>query len=313
MAERTLPGIGLTAYWPLGSDNWKDGMDANLFLLSIVGQLVVKSFVAALPGSPVDGDVHVLTTTEEINVRDDGVWKTIEPKDGWIAYNLEDDTLYIRADGEWTEFSGGGASLPDTSEQDGKYLRVKPDGSGLEWAIPSGGGGGGGGIEEAPEDGKLYARRNGTWVEFVAFIPGDATSSTQWRIRVQSNNGGVLCGFAEIRMYETIGGSNVATTGTASSSSNYGGTYLPARGNNNALNDRFLSSTAEANSVVWALTFPVPRAIIQFDMIAWTGEQEYMPRNFVLEAYTAGAWNVIGTYVNQTGWSSNQVRTFNKA
>ena len=39
MAERTLPGLGLTGFWDLGANNWKGGMDLNLRKLSLLVQL----------------------------------------------------------------------------------------------------------------------------------------------------------------------------------------------------------------------------------------------------------------------------------
>ena len=51
MAERTLPGLGLTGFWDLGANNWKGGMDLNLRKLSLLVQLSVLSMTTALPST----------------------------------------------------------------------------------------------------------------------------------------------------------------------------------------------------------------------------------------------------------------------
>lgn len=59
MAARTLPGLGLTGFWPYRSSGWNVGMDNNLRLISALTCLVVDSITAALPGSPADGVITV--------------------------------------------------------------------------------------------------------------------------------------------------------------------------------------------------------------------------------------------------------------
>ena len=49
MAQRTLPGLGLVAYFPKGSDNWDDDMNQNMRLLSAVVQAVYQSKDTPLP------------------------------------------------------------------------------------------------------------------------------------------------------------------------------------------------------------------------------------------------------------------------
>lgn len=79
MAERTLPGLGLTGFWPLGADGWKDEMDENLRILSGVSQLSVLSQTTALPGSPTNGDIYIVPDDApsfggQVAIRDDGAW-----------------------------------------------------------------------------------------------------------------------------------------------------------------------------------------------------------------------------------------------
>jgi hypothetical protein len=111
MAERSLPGLGLTGFWDLGADEWNDGMDPNLLLLSAVTQLSVKSATTALPGSPTDGDIYIVPSGGEANnvaVRDDGAWVYFTPKEGWRAW-VQDTNIFVIFDGtNWTPLRGGG-------------------------------------------------------------------------------------------------------------------------------------------------------------------------------------------------------------
>lgn len=130
MAPRTLPNVGLSGFWTLGEDNWKDAMDRNLLTLSVVVQGVVDSMVASLPGSPSDGDVHVLTTTGNIHVRDAGAWVELVVGEGWRIYDLATETTY-RFDGTtWETFGEGVSSIDDLSDVD---LTDVAEGSLLYW------------------------------------------------------------------------------------------------------------------------------------------------------------------------------------
>ncbi len=99
--ERTLPGLGLTAFWTLGDDTWKPGMDANIQKLSALAQPVVLSALAAAPGTPTDGDVHIasaawagIAAAQSIVIRDNAAWVEIVPSQGWSAYNVALAGLY---------------------------------------------------------------------------------------------------------------------------------------------------------------------------------------------------------------------------
>jgi hypothetical protein len=93
MAERILPGIGLTAFWDLGYDGWKAAMDNNLLLASVLTQGRALSKVAVEPGAPANGDIHLLdethaTQANKIAVRDNGAWVYIAPQTGWKMYDV---------------------------------------------------------------------------------------------------------------------------------------------------------------------------------------------------------------------------------
>ena len=106
MASRALPGLGLTGFWDYGT-NFKDGMDVNLRLLSAVTQLAVLSRVAAVPGSPSNGDIHLLTAGANVDtlaVRDAGAWVYLTPLEGWKAFVRDTNATWVFVDGAWNLF-----------------------------------------------------------------------------------------------------------------------------------------------------------------------------------------------------------------
>ena len=89
---RTLPNLGLTAFFTLGEDGWDDEMSLNLLLLSVLTQGTVTSTVSATPGSPTNGDRHVFdgthpTQPNKIAIRDNGAWVYITPLEGWLLWD----------------------------------------------------------------------------------------------------------------------------------------------------------------------------------------------------------------------------------
>ncbi|WP_257293459.1 tail fiber protein [Endozoicomonas sp. YOMI1] len=69
----------------------------------------------------------------------------------------DDGKQYARINRTWAEVDG----LPDQTGHQGKALVT--DGTRASWQEQTGGSGGGGDVEEAPQDGQLYFRHNGTW------------------------------------------------------------------------------------------------------------------------------------------------------
>ncbi|MCQ9146060.1 MULTISPECIES: DUF2793 domain-containing protein [Brucella/Ochrobactrum group] len=142
MAERQLPGLGLTGFWLPGSDGWDTGMDGNLRMLSAVTQMGVLSKVTALPASPADGQIYIVPSGADANkiaIRDNGAWVYLIPKAGWRAW-LADTSSFAHFDGS--------AWVDDTDNE---------------------------GIPDAPSDGKTYGRKDGDWSEVTS--GGGATSA----------------------------------------------------------------------------------------------------------------------------------------
>lgn len=92
MPSRSLPNLGLQAFFDLGEDGWNDEMDLNMLRLSVLTQAGAIDKVSALPVSPSDGDVYILDQNvlgqaNNIAIRDAGNWVYIEPQEGWLIYN----------------------------------------------------------------------------------------------------------------------------------------------------------------------------------------------------------------------------------
>lgn len=93
MASRTLPGIGLSGFWTLGEDNWKDAMDTNLLRASVLTQGRALTFTSTTPGSPTNGDIHLFSETHatqanKVAVYDNSAWVYLTPSTGWTFYDV---------------------------------------------------------------------------------------------------------------------------------------------------------------------------------------------------------------------------------
>jgi hypothetical protein len=78
----------------------------------------VLSILSAQPGSPAEGDQHILGASpsgaqwssffeDDVVIFKGGTWLAFSPYVGWIKYNQDDDTNY-QYDSGWTAFAGGG-------------------------------------------------------------------------------------------------------------------------------------------------------------------------------------------------------------
>jgi hypothetical protein len=111
MAGRDLPGLGLSAligFWGTGFNGWGAEMDANLRLLSVLLNAKVLDRVAAVPGSPSEGDIYLLTANPNIDtiaVRDDGAWVYYTPIEGFVVWVADEDQHYIYTGTAWAPLS----------------------------------------------------------------------------------------------------------------------------------------------------------------------------------------------------------------
>ena len=118
MAERTLPGLGLTGFWDLGANNWKDGMDANLRLLSVIARGWAKSRTTTIPADGAAGDVYVVPSDAAAEANSIAIWDGVAGSEQWVyvppqiglRFFMQDDGKNYQWDGtEWTLLAAGGS------------------------------------------------------------------------------------------------------------------------------------------------------------------------------------------------------------
>lgn len=180
--ERTLPGLGLSAYWTPGSNGWDTLMNSNLRTLSALTQLAVKSRTTVLPGSPTNGDIYIVrsddgTNPNKIAVRDNGAWVYITPIAGMRAWVIDEATTYV-FDTAWAtlpapmDVAAFASGVPGASAAILRYIFARavvfPD----EFAGSQGRSG-----VAATAAASFAVKKNGTTVGAVAFAIG-ATVAT---------------------------------------------------------------------------------------------------------------------------------------
>lgn len=114
---RTLPGSGLTGFWPLGNNTYKDAMDANLRLISVMLAGSAISRTTTIPGSGSIGNVYIVPAAAPSNANSVAVWDGapgseawvyLTPKLGWHLY-VDDTNENVQWDGiAWVVFAGSG-------------------------------------------------------------------------------------------------------------------------------------------------------------------------------------------------------------
>lgn len=116
MPQRTLPGLGLEAFFDLGENGWNDEFDENMRKLSFMVDGRVKSRATSLPGTGTAGDVYVVPSGDangnQIAIWDgpsgSEAWVYYPAKEGWAFYVLDED-INIQFDGSaWNEFAAAG-------------------------------------------------------------------------------------------------------------------------------------------------------------------------------------------------------------
>lgn len=148
--EINTPGLGLFAFWNLGDDTWKDGMDLNLVLVSALASRAILSQESAVPATPAAGGIYLATTDwgatvtanslqiylnqtgfapsalpAGVAVRNGGEWIEVVPQEGWAVYDQGADAR-LRYDGAaWnTEGQQTGMSLIDDPASDRSLLNA---------------------------------------------------------------------------------------------------------------------------------------------------------------------------------------------
>lgn len=116
---RTLPGSGLTGFWPLGNNTYKDAMDNNLRVISALLAGSVISRTTPLPGSGVLGAIYIVPDAAPSNANEIAIWDGppgseawvyLAPRKGWHLY-VDDVDQNVQWDGSaWVVFAGAGGA-----------------------------------------------------------------------------------------------------------------------------------------------------------------------------------------------------------
>ena len=117
MPERQLPGLELTGFWDLGTDDWNVGMDSNLRRLSAVVGARVVSRSTSLPATPGALSVYIVpvgeTNENQVAVWDgpsgaEG-WVYLDPQPGWHFYVVDEGINVQWTGAGWVQFAAGGS------------------------------------------------------------------------------------------------------------------------------------------------------------------------------------------------------------
>lgn len=272
MASRQLPNLGLKGFWSLGEDNYKGDMDLNLLTLSALVQGGVLGKVAALPGSPSDGDVYVLDETagadaNKIAIRDAGAWVMVVPQEGWELYDRADNNFIVFNGTLWSTLN---VALPNPTGNGGKYLTVKLDETGYE-------------LSDLPGTGGEYA------------------TDTRWRILMTAaGSDATNAGFGEVEFLD-IYGEQIFTSVTLTNSSaatGFAATNL-IDANYSAGNGWKIDTATDTPVGSWVeFTFVSPITPAGLLIYPINGDFASAPEGFKVQCYDDGtsAWVDAGTF-----------------
>lgn len=97
--------------WPEGITQARIPANDNSLRSEVLAK-AAQSIADSEPGSPSDGDLHIVGTawgdfsTGDVVIFKGGSWLGFEPFAGWLKYNNADSKIYVY-DGSWSDFAGG--------------------------------------------------------------------------------------------------------------------------------------------------------------------------------------------------------------
>ena len=132
-----------------------------------------------------------------------------------------------------------------------------------------------------------------------------------WRLYITAGNNTAL-EIGEVQLRSTSGGADLTGSGTASASTTYSGTYLPANAFDNSNSTAWGSASGDVSSAWLAYDFGVgvshdiAEAVVQASTAP-----TYAPKDWAVQWSDDGsAWTTKWTVTGQTAWSASQARTF---
>lgn len=133
---------------------------------------------------------------------------------------------------------------------------------------------------------------------------------TYWRINVTANDGGTSLAIVEVEMRGSKGGADQCVGGTASASSAAAAPNDAAAAFDNSSPHW---NTAGAATTGWLrYQFASPVDVLQYTIQAHGITPNRAPKEWTFEHSDDGSsWTVADTRTSQTGWTANEIRTFN--
>lgn len=169
-----------------------------------------------------------------------------------------------------------------------------------------------GGIAEAPSDGAIYGRKNGSWVHVTA--PVAVAAAEYWRIFVweTSTTDSFFCGLAEMAMRETSGGGNLAVAGQAIAQSQFTGFASSSAFDGDIATSWVTNGAAKPTWIGYRL--PVAASIRSISIRAADTAARALraPRDFAIQRSLDGlSWETVTIVTGQVNWGIGENRVFN--
>lgn len=134
------------------------------------------------------------------------------------------------------------------------------------------------------------------------------TAHSYWRINITANNGSAYNAITELQFRTTVGGTSVAVGGTALESSHYNGNVASLAFDGNTAT--FWNDNGFGMPQYLGYHFTSPVSICEIAITAWTN-YDFAQKNFTVDYSDDGStWIVATTILNETGWGSNETRTY---
>lgn len=238
----------------------------------------------------------------------------------------ESKHLAVKSDGsglEWVAADSGGTTLPSTTGKATKHLAVKSDESGVEWvdgsSLPT---------LTGNSTKHLAVKFDESGVEWVAADSGggggdDPNAHAYWRFRTTVGSGDTYTQCSNLKFMSAVGGTQLATGGTAIESGHYGvNVAANAFDGDNATKWESQSGSFSGGTIWVGYHFPSPVTIRAIEYtLNLTVEPDERPIQGVIEwsdngtvwqtAFAAAfTWNGTGTYQTlvATDGSDNKAR-----
>ncbi|MBM1222908.1 DUF2793 domain-containing protein [Ponticoccus sp. SC2-23] len=121
MTERSMPGLGLRAFYDPGQANWGDTVSEDLRALSVIAGAHVASRTTALPVSGSAGDIYIVPSSGGLHADEIAVWDGPVGSEDWIFLAptlgchvlVADESANVQWTGSvWEVFAAGGVGGP---------------------------------------------------------------------------------------------------------------------------------------------------------------------------------------------------------